>query len=791
MLQILSFAKSKMAIGTVVFAVAALSFAGVFAPREGRDARAEQCANPPAEPAFNIYPVTYTGSTGCEDLPLTRMRTLDGQYPMNSAELNAGLTLQSGQEAFVAIYIHNGGATNLPESQTTAKDVRVSADIPTTTGTTRTAHIKVTALNADGIEQFYKINTGANDHIEIVPGSGERYDNNYNLIDANFNMGNNILAIGDMKSCFEHLQYFRFRIKAVSNTPPTPTNTTISINKEVRDLTKNTSFAKNVTVDSGNQVEYRIRVTNTGSSTAKAVFITDSLSNTGINPTGSITVDRTYTGSLANGLGIGDIAVNSTATITYRANVTKDSITVTNTAVASASNAPTVQSSAVVDVPAPSKGNLTIVKNVRSLNGSFQKSVTVQNNETVEYRIVVGVNSGRVQNVTLTDNLPNGIQYLSGTLRVDGNSVNDNVNFLSLGTMNLGQSKTVTFQAKATAPANQASTTLTNTAIAKGDNVTDVQDTATVIINQVIGTPQLAITKNVKNITKNTGFQKNVTASNGDRVQFEIIISNPGSREVTNVRLNDNWTGNLQFNSVSVTGDVSTSTAGGTTGNVQASLGTLAQGQQRRILMDGTVNFSGVGTFNLNNTAVATGDNVGSVQDSASVSANQQGQPNLVLSKKAHNDTKNVDATTVPASREDFITYTLTVTNTGNLAANNFVITDDLSGVLPFADIVDNGGGSISNNVITYPSVTVPAGGSVSKSFKVRVKYSLAPNLTFTMVNTYGNTIQIQIQTPAPVPPVVSPKTGAGTAALGFGGISVAGYALWLKRKALVKLIVA
>jgi uncharacterized repeat protein (TIGR01451 family) len=106
------------------------------------------------------------------------------------------------------------------------------------------------------------------------------------------------------------------------------------------------------------------------------------------------------------------------------------------------------------------------------------------------------------------------------------------------------------------------------------------------------------------------------------------------------------------------------------------------------------------------------------VQDDAWVfiSGVQGGNVSLNYSKKAWNDSKGADATSVNASKEDYITYTLTVTNNGNTPANSFVITDDLSGVLPYADMSDNGGGTVSGNVITYPALTIPAGGSVSKS---------------------------------------------------------------------------
>ena len=114
----------------------------------------------------------------------------------------------------------------------------------------------------------------------------------------------------------------------------------------------------------------------------------------------------------------------------------------------------------------------------------------------------------------------------------------------------------------------------------------------------------------------------------------------------------------------------------------------------------------------------------------------QGGNVNLTYSKSALNNTKNQDATAVVASPEDYITYTLTVSNSGNTPANNFVITDDLSQVLPYADFSDYGGGTLNGNVISFPGITVPANGSVTRSFEVRVKYGLASNLSYVMTNT-------------------------------------------------------
>jgi uncharacterized repeat protein (TIGR01451 family)/LPXTG-motif cell wall-anchored protein len=161
--------------------------------------------------------------------------------------------------------------------------------------------------------------------------------------------------------------------------------------------------------------------------------------------------------------------------------------------------------------------------------------------------------------------------------------------------------------------------------------------------------------------------------------------------------------------------------------------------------------------------------------------------PNLVFSKKAWNDTQNKDATTVPANREDFVTYTLTVTNTGSAESKNFIITDDLSGVLPFADMISNGGATVSGSTISYPAINIPAGQSVSKTFQVRIKFHLAAHQSFQLINTYGNSIQIMVPGKTIF---VAPKTGSDAMSVAlFAGLVTSGYVVFRKRKNLMNFI--
>ena len=300
---------------------------------------------------------------------------------------------------------------------------------------------------------------------------------------------------------------------------------------------------------------------------------------------------------------------------------------------------------------------------------------------------------------------------------------------------------------------------------------------------------QLAITKSVRN-SYSGSFANSANANNGDTVQFQIVVSNSGSATANNVRVTDSLPSGLNL----VSGSVSVNGSNATSDNLYNGmyLGNLSSGQSETITFSATV--SGNGATSIQNTATANSDNAGSVQASAWVFVNGNGNVlggnvNLTYSKSAFNNTKNQNATVGAASREDYITYTLTASNSGNTPATNFVITDDLSQVLPYADMTDNGGGNINGNVITFPGLTVPANGSVTRSFEVRVKYSLSATLGYVMTNSYGNTVTVRINTPQVLGAFTAPKTGADTNAFVFAGMLTAGFAIYKKKTMLMKLI--
>ncbi|MBI5530867.1 MAG: DUF11 domain-containing protein [Candidatus Doudnabacteria bacterium] len=489
-----------------------------------------------------------------------------------------------------------------------------------------------------------------------------------------------------------------------------PGQPSLSIIKQVKNVTQNTNYDTSVLANKNDVVKYQVIIKNVGQATAKNVFFNDS-NPAQVQPLTGLTVSIAYTGGIPAGVALGDLAAGATVTITYQGTVKVDSGTILNVATASSDNATSQNASA------------TVVVNTQNNNGgnsNYNYCVNYSCNTTIN-------NTTNTTNTTTTNNNYTYNNYSYVYINSTGNTV----------------------------PANQYS--------------------------------QLSITKSVRTVNNGT-YQNSVNVNNGDTVEFEIVVTNSGNQNINNVRLTDNLPSGLNL----VNGSVRVDGSYVSSSNLYSGmyLGSLSTGQQKRINFQATVNNS---NSSIQNIAMVSGDNASSVQDDAWVFTNtgsvQGGNVSLTYSKRAINETKSQDATSVVASKEDYITYTLTASNNGNTPANNFIITDDLSQVLPYADIVDNGGGSVNGNVISFPGLTVPAYGSVSRSFKVRVKYSLADNLAYVMTNTYGNTLNIRINNPQVLGAFVAPKTGAETGAFAFSGLLTAAAALFKRRKEILKLI--
>jgi len=157
----------------------------------------------------------------------------------------------------------------------------------------------------------------------------------------------------------------------------------------------------------------------------------------------------------------------------------------------------------------------------------------------------------------------------------------------------------------------------------------------------------------------------------------------------------------------------------------------------------------------------------------------------IKVSKTAKNNTQGVDATTTRANAGDSITYTIELKNQGGVAGT-VNIEDPLNDILEYADLTDNGGGTMAqdNQILTWNNVTVAPDQTVTRTFMVTVKNPvpsmargqslptsydcIMDNVADMGIGTNGSEkIQVGVNCPAPkvVEQVVEqlPATGAGT----------------------------
>ncbi|MFP4052288.1 MAG: isopeptide-forming domain-containing fimbrial protein [Phycisphaerae bacterium] len=257
--------------------------------------------------------------------------------------------------------------------------------------------------------------------------------------------------------------------------------------------------------------------------------------------------------------------------------------------------------------------------------------------EQFTYNITV-TNPGKVKatNAVLTDNLPDGIAYVSSSpeAQVNGKELTWN-----LGTINPGQSVSGKVQVRATRTG-----TLVNPANVKADyGLSDKDDAQTVVAEAAL------------KIEKEGPDEVLIC----DPITYRITVTNTGSATARDVKLVDQLPDGLSYK-------------GGR--KVEADFGDIAPGKAKR--MTYTVSAEKTGTFT-NKVTVEDGD--GHTQ-TASVKTVVR-QPVLVINKEA------------PKERyaKTPVTYTLTVTNKGDGVATGTVVTDTLPKDATFRKASDNG----------------------------------------------------------------------------------------------------
>ena len=419
--------------------------------------------------------------------------------------------------------------------------------------------------------------------------------------------------------------------------------------------------------------------------------------------------------------------------------------------------------------PAPSQPapvcDLSVSKTVSADGVNYADTISSESGAYAFYKIYVK-NTGNttLTNLMVKDNLPPKVSYvpdstmLYNTNHPSGIKINDNIvsGGVNVGNYTPGASVRLVFKVKLDSDFTTGTHTLKNVGVSKADCTESREDYAWINIH-VFKPAEITKSKSAINVTQNGVNAETVKAHAGDVIRYTLTTRNIGELPENNYVVQDNIADILQYADV-------TSTGGGTVnaGEITYPALDIAVGQ--------TVNKTFEVTIKPEKDWPVSGDFV-----MTNVYGNIINVPvgfvELVLSKTAFNETQGVDATTVPAKPGDVIMYSLNTKNIGNEVKKDFIVSDDIADIMEYANVTDVGGGTVTNNIISWPEVDIDPGQTITKTFKVTIKpdseWPTGGDLL--MTNVYGNTINVPLSPPPP-PGVLGAVTGPSVKGLATTG---------------------
>ncbi|KXY16806.1 DUF7507 domain-containing protein, partial [Bacillus cereus] len=476
--------------------------------------------------------------------------------------------------------------------------------------------------------------------------------------------------------------------------------------------------------DIGETLTYSIALANIGNIAATNVIYTDPIpSGTTFIP-GSVTVNGvTQAGANpANGISIGSIAANSTTTISFQVFV--PSIPQTNPILNSGTT--TYQYIPVPNQPAVSGTDTTNIVSTQVNNATVTMAKAVDKNfadigDTLTYTVsFTGTGNTNANNVIFTDVIPTGTAFVLNSLTIDGTTqVGANpASGVNIGSIPSGTIKTVAFQVVVnTIPASNV-----------------VSNGSSASYQYTVNPSQSPVTKNISSnlvstqinnanltLTKSTNKQ---FATIGETISYTILITNSGNAAANNVQLTDP----LPNGTILTLGTV---TLNGVLQNVDSlvalPIGTIPGGATFTLSFQVTViNITAQNPI-INNAFASYIYTVNPSLPPTSKTANSNSVTSTIRLANLHVN-KSVDKTFAEVG--DVLTYTFALTNDGNVAANNVLLSDSIANGTAF---VPN---SVIVNSVTQPGVTpasinigsINANTTITASFQVVITSIPNPN---------------------------------------------------------------
>lgn len=488
----------------------------------------------------------------------------------------------------------------------------------------------------------------------------------------------------------------------------------VDINAPKINVTKSANVAGPIV---GDTVTYTVTVSNTGTASAASVVLSDALPAGSTFVTGSVFVAGVSkpTFDIKAGISLGSLTLGTSITVTYQAKITSlpSPQNIANTAnaaftfqsVAGGSIMTGVIPSNTVTLPvyAPI---LNIVKTANTANATVGDQIT--------YTLQIA-NTGNIgATTTITDNIPAGSSYISGSFTVNGTPVTGNpATGIAIGNITAGGSSTVQFRVLVNSlPSPPQLVDQANAAYTFQipDGRTIAGSASSNILSVPVTLPNVAV-------VKSAGF---ADVAVGDTLLYTSVISNNGITAVTNVTLSDTIpTGtSLVSGSVTVAGVSQPSANPGTGINV----GTIAPGSSATVTFQVNIISLPSPAQLLNKSTASYSSGAFSGISLSNTTTTPVYQPVIQIVKSS-----NITSATVGGN----VLYTLNVQNSGNIGAV-VILSDNIPSGATFVS------GSVTVNGVPRPSDspltginlgTVASGTVIAVTFLAFVQSLPAPPL--------------------------------------------------------------
>ncbi len=561
----------------------------------------------------------------------------------------------------------------------------------------------------------------------------------------------------------------------------------------------------NGVVSPGDTLMYNVVINNTGNTAATGVVFNDIPDTNTTLVIGSV---QTTQGTITSGnagtppvtVNIGTIPAGGSVTISFRVKINNPlpaGVTqVANQGVVSSNNFPNVPTDDP-KTPQPNDPTVTPVVTAPVISAAKADSLIVDADgngvpspgDTLLYTVTIrNTGNAAATSVVFTDTPDANTTLVAGSVQtsqgsVTGGNAGTPPVTVNVGTIPAGSTVTVTFRVTINNPLPVGVTKVSNQGVVSGGNFpsTPTDDPKTPAPNDPTDTPVTAApaVKAAKADILFTDADNNGVPSPGDTLSYVVTLRNTGNTAATNVQFTDTPDPNTTL----VAGTVQTSQGTVTGGNagtppVSVNVGTIAAGGTVVISFHVTINNPlPAGVTQVANQGIVSGGNFPSTPTDDPKTP-QPNDPTItpVTSAPRINATK-VDSLVVDAdgngspSPGDTLLYTVTIANNGNAAATNVQFTDtpDPNTTLVSGSVQTTQGTITGGNTGTPPvSVnigTIPVGGSVTISFRVRINNPLPAGVTqvanqgFVTGDNFPRTPTDNPKTPQPDDPTITPVT--------------------------------